>query len=1041
MIRNYFLTVNSGKSQKVTRSSSNSLTGRFSKASLVGRFALLAFLMLACVGGVAGQTIDTDGFEDGDYINDPAWQLQRGGNNDFSVISVVSREGSNSLKMDLSDASSDLYIYYDRQKTSLDSGDTVTFSIYTDSTDECIVANYGTSIDNTGGVEGIICPSVAVETDGGSNSYEFKSGHQADTWYIYEMEFYPSNSEVVARAYEGVAAYENDNFLGETTISYSGFDNLEYVNLWGNDNAGNPVYWDAVSYENFNTAPSVDSTNVSPDPPLIGESVSYSLQASDSDGTVESGELTVFKDGQQVYTDTQSFSSGSVSYTWSDVYVPSSSGDLDAKFTITDDAGASTTEWVNRTLPDTAPDIQIIKPVNQTYTSTEVPASVYLDDTDSNPGEDNTVTLFNDGQEILTENVTESGYVNTTINTTNGPHNFTATVEDQTGNTNSAPTIYYTVDSAPEISFNPSTTSSGTFSQDWIFVNVSATDNKALNSVTEEFDGVNSSFSTNQGDNYWTNHTVLADGTYSFQGFAEDTFGSVTSTGERTVTLDSTTPTVNILSPENQTYNTLSIPFEVSSSELVDWEYELNSQGLQSFTPNTSFDNLDEGSYNLEVFGTDDAGNTGSDSVGFTVDYLEPNITLVEPADGEIYAYPDYENDVQIQFDWSVEGGSENGNTTLYISGNNAYEDSFNQFTTNDFTYTEALSSGSYSYYVEVETEKYTKQSETRSFTVEQRTETRPQLTLDVPESNAVYRFGPLENQAEVKFRYSIDAGSEDGTSEIYLNGSLVNSEPFTMGTTDTYTYRQNLSAGNYEYFVEADTPLYNVESFTRSFTVEQRPMNRPVFNLSNPENGSSIVTENETKYTVNFAGSVQAETNGTVDLELDRPGVNGFTSIANFTVEAGKKTLFNVSENFTGIDFVVENPSFNASREYEWRLAFDSTDVNQSFESNISTFNFQDVEADPTEEATVGFLEGIGAYWDAFIRNSNFISKAFVGFMIVVSFGGLGYWLAGSTGAAISMTTTYLVATISGLFPGWLLLAIVISALAYIFMVKGGGD
>jgi len=188
--------------------------------------------------------------------------------------------------------------------------------------------------------------------------------------------------------------------------------------------------------------------------------------------------------------------------------VPQSSGDLDARFSVTDDAGASTTEWVNRTLPDTAPDIQIIEPTNQTYTSTEVPASVYLDDTDSNPGEDNTVTLFNDGQEILTENITESGYVNTTINTTNGPHNFTATVEDQTGNTNSAPTVYYTVDSAPEISFNPSTTSSGTFSQDWIFVNVSATDNKALNSVTEQFDGVNSSFTTNQGDNYWTNHRV-----------------------------------------------------------------------------------------------------------------------------------------------------------------------------------------------------------------------------------------------------------------------------------------------------------------------------------------------------------------------------------------------------------------------------------------------------------------------------------------------------------------------------------------------------
>jgi len=108
----------------------------------------------------------------------------------------------------------------------------------------------------------------------------------------------------------------------------------------------------------FNSFPEFNSTSVSPDPPLIGENVSYSVEASDPDGNVSELELTLFKDGSQVYQDSVS----QASYNWSDVYVPQSDGELDARFRATDDSGASTTEWINRTIDETPPQINIERP-------------------------------------------------------------------------------------------------------------------------------------------------------------------------------------------------------------------------------------------------------------------------------------------------------------------------------------------------------------------------------------------------------------------------------------------------------------------------------------------------------------------------------------------------------------------------------------------------------------------------------------------------------------------------------------------------------
>ena len=190
----------------------------------------------------------------------------------------------------------------------------------------------------------------------------------------------------------------------------------------------------------FNKAPVFDSSSVSPDPVLIGENVSYSASASDSDGSITDLSLTVFKDGSQVFSDSVS---GSSSYSWNDVYTPSSGGSLDARFTVTDDAGASTVQWLNRTLSNSAPDITINQPENgELYgNSTQNYDVEIVSSSDSYPDESIDYTVSVDGSTI--DQGTQTGDFNLTGDFTenDGSTTFTVTADDGTNQTQDSVTF------------------------------------------------------------------------------------------------------------------------------------------------------------------------------------------------------------------------------------------------------------------------------------------------------------------------------------------------------------------------------------------------------------------------------------------------------------------------------------------------------------------------------------------------------------------------------------------------------------------------
>jgi N-acetylneuraminic acid mutarotase len=90
-------------------------------------------------------------------------------------------------------------------------------------------------------------------------------------------------------------------------------------------------------------------------------------------------------------------------------------------------------------------------------------------------------------------------------------------------------------------------------------------------------------------------------------------------------------PIIHINSPENQTYNKVTLNFTVNRD--TQWiGYSLDNQKNVTLNRETQLFNLTEGSYNIILYVNDSLGNMGySDRVFFSVDTIPPKIVITSP--------------------------------------------------------------------------------------------------------------------------------------------------------------------------------------------------------------------------------------------------------------------------------------------------------------------------------------------------------------------------------------------------------------------------
>jgi hypothetical protein len=90
-------------------------------------------------------------------------------------------------------------------------------------------------------------------------------------------------------------------------------------------------------------------------------------------------------------------------------------------------------------------------------------------------------------------------------------------------------------------------------------------------------------------------------------------------------------PTIQIISPENQTYNKVTVGFTVNRA--TEWMgYSLDNQANVTIMGETELLNLSQGAHNIILYANDSFSNMGSSNrVFFSVDTIAPNIVIMLP--------------------------------------------------------------------------------------------------------------------------------------------------------------------------------------------------------------------------------------------------------------------------------------------------------------------------------------------------------------------------------------------------------------------------
>jgi hypothetical protein len=132
---------------------------------------------------------------------------------------------------------------------------------------------------------------------------------------------------------------------------------------------------------------------------------------------------------------------------------------------------------------------------------------------------------------------------------------------------------------------------------------------------------------------YWEDTVV-----YEFYKGAKGRSYSFYITGSESVvfTVDTTSPTVSVLSVKNETYRTSEIPLNFTDNESVSKiNYCMDGQDSVAVAGNITLTGLSNGEHSLTVYATDEAGNAGaSKTITFSVDMPFPTTLAAASVSG-----------------------------------------------------------------------------------------------------------------------------------------------------------------------------------------------------------------------------------------------------------------------------------------------------------------------------------------------------------------------------------------------------------------------
>ncbi|MBS3816927.1 MAG: S8 family serine peptidase [Candidatus Thermoplasmatota archaeon] len=401
----------------------------------------------------------------------------------------------------------------------------------------------------------------------------------------------------------------------------------------------------------------------------------------------------------------------------------------------------------------------------------------------------------------------------------NGVHNVTVKVTDNARLT-SWDNISFMVDTSPpdlEITGPEQNTN---FVEDQVTVTWDGSD---------DFSGINYyEIRINQGD--WINNGVSTE--YTFEGLeAQDHFVEVRAknnagysvTKSVTFTVDTTMPTVNILSPEDgELFGTdeVTVKWEgrdnVSDIDYYEVRIDQGSWINVGSSPLYTFKNLEDGERNVEIRAYDVAGNSETVETNFVVDTTAPELELILPEDDGIETTDNIYSRSNLTVTW---------NSSDETSGITTYEvqldyDEWVEVQDTEYTFNETeLNDGQHILRLRATDEAgYTNMKEA-TFTVDTAS---PDLSITNPEEGKIY------DESNIMVRWD----ASDETTEIARYEVSVGGNDWVDTSRDT-GYEFTIDDGRPTVMVRAIDNAGNMQESTRDFIVDTTA---PAIQIGSPD-------------------------------------------------------------------------------------------------------------------------------------------------------------------------------------------------------------
>ncbi len=345
----------------------------------------------------------------------------------------------------------------------------------------------------------------------------------------------------------------------------------------------------------------------------------------------------------------EAISSNDTRFTWNNTYndwgftnnTPLSDGYYVLNISANDSAGNENFTISTFTLDNMPPSVVIIYPQNITYPSnitlinTSITDSTGVDKVLAEVDDSSNITLVFDG----------SFYINNTINLGEGTHRIRIYANDTLSNMNSTEEVYFTVDNAPPyIEYMPPTPGNETNISGAKTINISSPDSD-LDTIIIYVDSVQVQSCPTSPCEYSWDTTGYSDGLHNFTATANDTVGNINSSlSVRTVTVDNTPPDIIPITPAEG--EILKGTIDVNAV----WSDDATQVGVSRFrwmntTDTGTWANLNgtldttllsDGSYNINFWANDSAGNINQTNVSITVDNTLPQVIINSPQNNSV---------------------------------------------------------------------------------------------------------------------------------------------------------------------------------------------------------------------------------------------------------------------------------------------------------------------------------------------------------------------------------------------------------------------